>query len=93
MRLCQRWEKIVNAQTDTIPREDLRGEMHEEKAGKTWTSFLDCMTFHPQSVFHPNAAEAVKFYIMSYCHCHLSGYIRNRCVARSASFRGITGFG
>ncbi len=30
----QPWEKIVKAQTDTIPREDLRGEMHEEKAGK-----------------------------------------------------------
>ena len=27
------------------------------------TSFLDCMTFHLQSVFRPNPAEAVKFYI------------------------------
>ncbi len=34
-----------------------------KKAGKTWTSFLDCVTFHLQSVFRPNAAEAVKFYI------------------------------
>ena len=59
----QPWEKIVKAQTDTIPREDLRGEVHEEKAGKTWTSFLEWVTFHLQSVFHPNAAEAVKFYI------------------------------
>ena len=33
----QPWKKIVKAQTDTIPREDLHGEVHEEKAGKTWT--------------------------------------------------------
>ena len=37
----QPWEKIVKAQTDTIPWEDLPGEVHEEKAGKTWTSFLE----------------------------------------------------
>jgi len=59
----QPWEKIVKAQTDTIPWEDLRGEVHDKKAGKTWTSFLDCVTFHLQSVFRPDAAEAVKFYI------------------------------
>ena len=56
---------IVKVQTDTIPLEDLRGEVHEEKAGKTWTSFLECITFHLQSVFFPNAAEAVMFYIMN----------------------------
>ena len=55
----------MKVQTDSIPREDLCGEVHEEKAGKTWTSFLECMTFHLQSVFHPDAAEAVKFYIMN----------------------------
>ena len=53
----------MKAQTDTIPWEDLRGEVHDKKAGKTWTSFLDCVTFHLQSVFRPDAAEAVKFYI------------------------------
>ena len=53
----------MKAQTDAIPREDLRGEVHEENAGKTWTSFLECITFHLQSVFRPDAAEAVKFYI------------------------------
>ncbi len=37
--------------------------MHEEKAGKTWTSFLEFVTFHLQSLFYPNAAEAVKYYI------------------------------
>ena len=59
----QPWEKIVKAQTDTIPWEDLCGEVHVEKAGKTWTSFLECITFHLQSVFCPDTAEAVKFYI------------------------------
>ncbi len=41
----------------------LHGEVHEEKAGKTWTSFFEGVTFHLQSVFHPDVAEAVKFYI------------------------------
>ena len=50
-------------QTDTIPREDLRGEVHGEKAGKTCTFFLECITFHLQSVFCPKTAEMVKFYI------------------------------
>ena len=31
---CQPWEKMVKMQTDTIPWEDLRGEVHQEKAGK-----------------------------------------------------------
>ncbi len=57
----QPWEKIVKAQTNTIPWEDLCGEVHENKAGKTWTSLLDCVTFHLQSVFHSDAAEAVSF--------------------------------
>ena len=50
-------------QTKIIPWEDLHGEVHEEKEGKTWTSFLECVTFHLQSLFHLDAAEAVKFYI------------------------------
>ena len=40
----------------------LHGEEYGKKTGKTWNSFLDCMTFHLQSIFCPNAAEAVKFY-------------------------------
>ncbi len=52
----QPWEKIVKEQTDTFPWEDLRGEVHEKKAGKTWTSFLDCMEFHLQSVFCPQCS-------------------------------------
>ena len=59
----QPWEKIVKAQINTTPWEDLRGEVHEKKTGKTWTSFLDCMTFHLQSVFRPNEAKVIKFYI------------------------------
>ena len=60
---CLPWEKIVKVQINTLSWEDLRGEVHEEKAAKTWTSFLQYITFHLQSVFHPNEAEAVKFYI------------------------------
>jgi len=59
----QLWGNIVKAQADTISWDDLHGEVHEEKAGKTRNSFLECVTFHLQSVFRPDAAEAVKFYI------------------------------
>ena len=38
------WEKIVKVQTNTIPWKDLCGEVHEKKAGKTWSSFLNCIT-------------------------------------------------
>ncbi len=55
----------MKAQTDTIPWEDLHGEVHGEKAEKTWTSFLEYITFHLQSVFCPNAAEAMKFCIIN----------------------------
>ena len=40
----------------------IHGEVHEKKAGNL-DLLLECVTFHLQSVFHPNAAEAVKFYI------------------------------
>ncbi len=56
-------EEIVKVQTDTIPWKDLHGKVHEKKAGKTWTSFLNCVTYHLQAIFCPNADEAVKFYI------------------------------
>ena len=65
MRLANpgRREKIVKEQTDTFPWEDLCGKVHETNAGKTWTSFLQCMAFHLQSVFKPDAADTMKFYI------------------------------
>ena len=59
----QSCEKVTKAWTNTIPWEDLQGEVHEKKTGKTWTSFFDCVTFYLQSVFCSNEAEAVKFYI------------------------------
>ena len=52
-------------QTNTFPLEDLHGKVHEKKGRKTWTSFLECMTLHLQSVFKPGAAEAMKFYTMN----------------------------
>jgi hypothetical protein len=52
----------VKAQTITFPWEDLHGEVHEKKAGKTWTPFLECMTFHLHSGFKTQA-EAIKYYI------------------------------
>ena len=32
---------------------------------ENWISFLECVTFHLQSIFRPDAVEAVKFYIMN----------------------------
>ncbi len=37
----QPWEKIVKVQTDIILQEDFRGEVHDKKAGKIWTTFLE----------------------------------------------------
>ena len=53
----------MKAQTDTVPWEDLKGEVHQSKGYKTWESFLDCVMFHLQTVFHNNAGEVVKYYI------------------------------
>ena len=33
----------------------------------------------------------VEFSMRSYCLCHLTGHIRSKCVARSASSSGVTG--
>ena len=57
----QPWEKVVKAQTDTAPWDDLWGEVHKRKAGIALISFLDCKTLHRQMVFHHNVAEAIKF--------------------------------
>ena len=54
---------IIKAQTETAPREDLKGEMHDEKGGKTWESFLHCMTFLLLTMFLHNSGKAVKHYI------------------------------
>lgn len=58
-------EKVVKAQIYTAPWEDLYERKSGKKESKTWTSFLDCITFHLQTIFCHDVAEAVKFYIMN----------------------------
>ena len=62
-KACQPLDKIVKAQTNTVPWEDLKGEVHQSKGCKTWESFLDCVTFHLQIMFHHDAGEVVKYYV------------------------------
>ena len=45
---CQSWENIVKAHTDTIPWEDLHGDVHEKKAEKNLDLLLGlCDISHP----------------------------------------------
>ena len=60
---CQPWDKIVKAQTNTVPWEDLKGKVHQSKGCKTWKSFPDCVMLHLQTMFHHNAGKVVKYYI------------------------------
>lgn len=54
----------MKARTNTAPLEDLLGEVHDKKAGKTWISLLDCIICHLQTVFHYDETEVVKFIMM-----------------------------
>jgi len=60
---CQPWDKIVKAQMESAPQEDLKGELYSKKGGKTWESFLPCMIFHLLTMFQHNLGKAVKYYI------------------------------
>ena len=59
----QPWDKMVKTQTDTVAWDDLKGEVHQSKGCKTWESFLDCVMFHLQTMFHHYAKKVVKYYI------------------------------
>jgi hypothetical protein len=59
----QPWDKIVKAQTETAPGIELKGEVHNEKRGKTWESFLHCMTFHLLTMFQHISGEVMKYVI------------------------------
>ena len=40
------WNKILGEQIDCAPWVDLFGVEHTEKLQRSWSSFMDCMTFH-----------------------------------------------
>ena len=45
------------------PWTDLFGVEHAEEQKRSWTSFMDCVTFHLLMVFQSDVAETQKFYI------------------------------
>jgi hypothetical protein len=57
------WTKILGEQIDCAPWVDLFGVEHAEKRQRSWSSFMDCVTFHLQTVFRSDAAETQRFYI------------------------------
>ena len=61
----QPWEKIIKAQVTNSPWEEVKGVTHLETPTKTWDSFNECVTFHLLQVFHHDAGEALKYYIMN----------------------------
>ena len=57
------WTKILGEQIDVTPWTDLFGIEHAEEQKRSWTSFMDCVTFHLLTVFQSDAAETQRFYI------------------------------
>ena len=57
------WTKILGEQIDVTPWTDLFGVEHAEEQKRSWTSFMDCVTFHLLTVFRSDAAETQRFYI------------------------------
>ena len=57
------WTKILGEQIDVTPWTDLFGVEHAEEQKRSWTSFMDCVTFHLLTVFRSDAAETQQFYI------------------------------
>ena len=57
------WDKTVQAQMTKCLWEDFYGVTHDETPTKTWDSFMDCITIHPQQVFRHDAGKALKYCI------------------------------
>ena len=57
------WNKVLEEQIDCSPWIDLFGVKHAEQHKRSWSSLMDCMTFHLQTVFRSDAVETQQFYI------------------------------
>jgi hypothetical protein len=57
------WSTIVGEQTNCEPWVDVYGKEHPKKHSASWTSFLECIQLHLQTVFRTDAAEQEQFYI------------------------------
>jgi hypothetical protein len=51
------WNKILGEQIDCSPWIDLFGVKHVKKHKRSWSSFMDCMTFHLKTVFWSDMVE------------------------------------
>ena len=57
------WKKILEEKIDCASRTNLFGVEHMEKHKRSWSSFMDCITFHLLTVFRSDMAETQCFYI------------------------------
>jgi hypothetical protein len=60
------WEKIVKQKVGVSDWTDLRGCKYKKKCGKTYKHFLECTTFHLQTVFDEDAVECQQIYISNH---------------------------
>jgi hypothetical protein len=58
------WNKIIIEQMEGDPYVNLQGVSLEGPRGMSCESFNDCVMFHLLTVFHINAAEQEKYYIL-----------------------------
>ena len=56
--------RIMKAQVMQAPWEDVFRITHTKSPAKNWLSFHECVRFHLQTVFHFDAGEVLKHYIM-----------------------------
>ena len=59
------WCKIPGEQIEVSPWIDLFVAKHNKKHQRSWSSFMDCMTFHLQTVFQCDVVETQQFHISS----------------------------
>jgi hypothetical protein len=62
----RRRSKILKEQIDVSPWNDLYGVKHTKKGKRSWSAFMDCVTFHLLSVFGSDTGETQRFYISNW---------------------------
>jgi hypothetical protein len=59
------WDQIVTDMHTKNPWEDIKGVKHNSLHGKSQQSLTDCIKFHKLTVFIVDAAERLRYYLMS----------------------------
>ena len=57
------WTKIVEEQIHSEPWTALYGNDHPKKHAESWASFMECITFHLQTMFRHDMAKKQRFWI------------------------------